>query len=96
MARWLYEIQVVGELDGDRLSQIRTEVGGVSMSPDPPGTVLLGIVPDQAALIGVLDRLQALGLDIRDVHRIAEPQHDPTDPPRGDDARAPGPDTPLP
>ena len=38
----------------------------------PAETVLTGVVPDQAALYGVLNRLQALGLDLVEVRRVRE------------------------
>jgi len=35
--------------------------------------VLTGVLPDQSALYGVLNRLQALGLELVEVRRLAEP-----------------------
>ena len=50
-------------------------VGGVEnlrATVVPAETVLTGVVPDQAALYGVLNRLQALGLDLVEVRRVRE------------------------
>ena len=38
----------------------------------PVETVLLGEVADQAALHGILDRVQALGLELIEVRRLPE------------------------
>jgi hypothetical protein len=39
----------------------------------PAETVLTGVVPDQSALYGVLNRLQALGLELVEVRRPRSP-----------------------
>jgi hypothetical protein len=60
-----YEITVRG-----RLSEVLvTAFGGLSASPSPAGTVLAGEIADQAALYGVLDRIESLGLELLDVRR---------------------------
>lgn len=38
----------------------------------PAETVLTGVVPDQAALYGVLNRLQDLGLELVEVRRLLD------------------------
>ena len=38
----------------------------------PTQTVLRGVVPDQSALYGVLNRLHALGLELVEVRRLRE------------------------
>ena len=37
----------------------------------PAETVLTGVVPDQAALLGLLGWLQSLGLEVTEVRRVA-------------------------
>lgn len=39
-------------------------------------TIVRSCVPDQAALQGLLDRVHALGLEILDLHLVAEPIDD--------------------
>jgi hypothetical protein len=48
----------------------------LTSTPIPASTMLRGRVPDQAALFGVLLRLQALGLELIEVRRI-DPSRDP-------------------
>lgn len=60
-----FEIHVRGAVPADLLSDfeyLETEVAGSK-------TVLRGVVPDQAALYGVLLRLQALGLELLEVRQ---------------------------
>jgi monoterpene epsilon-lactone hydrolase len=40
-------------------------------------TVLTGLLPDAAALYGVLAEIEALGLDLLEVRRIQPPAEDP-------------------
>jgi hypothetical protein len=58
-----YEITVRGRL-GDALLDA---FAGLSAAPAGPNTVLRGHI-DQAALYGVLDRIESLGLELLDVH----------------------------
>jgi len=71
---WVYEVQVVGELNDRTLFHIRAELGDVSAISEPASTQLTVTLPDQAGLLGVLDRLQALGLTLREVHRLSVPE----------------------
>ena len=55
------EIRVRGQLDQDWSDWL----GGLTLTPTENGeTLLAGVVRDQAALRGVLDRLAGLGLDL--------------------------------
>ena len=60
-----YEITVRGRL-GDGLVEA---FGGLTATPSSATTVLGGELPDQAALYGVLDRIESLGLELLDVRR---------------------------
>lgn len=71
---WVYEVHLVGELNEEALLRIRGELGDVTARSEPASTQLTVALPDQAALLGVLDRLQALGLTLREVHRMSEPE----------------------
>jgi hypothetical protein len=45
---------------------------GLTASVEPVETVLHGPVQDQAALYGLLDRIQSLGLELIEVRRLPE------------------------
>jgi hypothetical protein len=60
-----YEIRVRGSLGETLLGAfpaLRARAHGTE-------TVLAGVLPDQAALFGVLGRIEALGLELLEVHR---------------------------
>jgi hypothetical protein len=63
-----FEIHVRGQLPADVLE----ELDGLTTTVVPARTVLSGVVADQAALYGVLNRLQALGLELVEVRRLNE------------------------
>ena len=52
------------------------ELGDVEVAEQELRTVLSGRFTDQAALYGFLHRLRAFGLDIVDVHRVAQADDD--------------------
>jgi hypothetical protein len=64
-----YEIRVSGLVPASLLAEIE----GVRVVVEPVQTVLRGPVLDQAALHGIINRLQRLGLDLIEVRRLAEP-----------------------
>ncbi len=67
----IYEIRVEGHLT-DRWSDW---FDGLAIHNDPGGeTVLIGQLTDQAALLGLLARLQALNLTLVSVRRISPAQ----------------------
>jgi hypothetical protein len=68
-----YEIRVRGRLTDSLLAAFE----GMRASVEPPETVLQGPVRDQAALYGLLDRIQALGLELLEVRRLPDPPRDP-------------------
>jgi hypothetical protein len=63
-----YEIRVKGRLTDSLL----TAFEGMRASVEPVETVLHGPVRDQAALYGLLDRIQSLGLELVEVRRLPE------------------------
>jgi hypothetical protein len=63
-----YEIRVSGLVP----DSVLTEIEGVQVVVEPVQTVLRGPVVDQAALHGIINRLQRLGLDLIEVRRLAE------------------------
>lgn len=60
-----YEITVRGRLTDTML----TAFDGLHASPTAADTVLRGEIVDQAALFGVLERIESLGLELLDVRR---------------------------
>jgi hypothetical protein len=63
-----YEIRVKGRLSDSLLAAFE----GLSATVEPVETVLYGPVQDQAALYGLLDRIQSLGLELVEVRRLPE------------------------
>ena len=60
MAAAQYQIRVAGAVPSDVLD----ELGNVRVLTQSVKTVLRGAVPDQAALMAVINRLQGLGLEL--------------------------------
>jgi len=63
-----YEIRVSGVVPQDVL----VEIEGVRVCLDPVHSVLHGHVTDQAALHGIINRLQRVGLDLIDVRCLPD------------------------
>jgi hypothetical protein len=63
-----YEIRVRGPIGPDDLA----ELGLGDALTEPVSTVLRGDVVDQAALHGLLDRLQSLGLEVIEIRRLPD------------------------
>jgi hypothetical protein len=60
-----YRITVAGRLSDTLIAAF----DGLSASPSAAGTVLCGDIADQAALFGVLERIESLGLELLAVCR---------------------------
>ncbi|MFD1505630.1 hypothetical protein FE374_01480 [Georgenia yuyongxinii] len=77
--RW-YEIRVQGHLD----PRWAPWFDGLSLTRDSDGTTTIhGLVPDQAALHGVLQRVRDVGLPLLAVARVEpDPPDGPTTDPR--------------
>jgi hypothetical protein len=61
-----YEIHIKGRVS----EQLVSSFEGMDVSVQSVETVLRGPVLDQAALHGLLDRIQALGLELIEVRRL--------------------------
>ena len=72
-----YEIRVVGVLPPEALLDFER----LSASVEPFETVLHGPLRDQAALHGLLARLQAIGVQVIEVRRLHQPGPPAPDPP---------------
>jgi hypothetical protein len=78
----------VGRPDGSRRYEIRLKgrldprwaawFDGMALSSDDGTTVLSGLLADQAALHGVLQKVRDLGLPLLSVTPLEEPPHDST------------------
>jgi len=60
-----YQITVRGRLS----ASVASAFEGLTATPSAAGTVICGELPDQAALFGVLDRIESLGLELLAVCR---------------------------
>ena len=61
-----HEIRVRGHLG----RTMRSAFPGLRAQPRGGDTVLTGVLPDQAALYGVLAQIEALGLELLEVRRL--------------------------
>ncbi len=68
-----YEIRVVGVLPPEALIDFER----LTASVEPVETVLHGPLRDQAALHGLLARLQTFGVQVLEVRRLHDPDPDP-------------------
>jgi hypothetical protein len=67
MAATNYQVRVSGTIPSDLLA----ELSDMTISVDPPETVLRGELPDQSALVGLLSRMHGLGLRLIEVRRLS-------------------------
>ncbi len=65
-----YEITFVGQAG----SVTRAELEDCEVTVGPSTTTVRTELPDQAALLGLVQRITALGLELVDVHPVAPPQ----------------------
>ena len=68
MATSIYEITFKGEAG----ARLRAAFEGLDISATHGVTVLKGELPDQAALHGIINRVQALGLELVDVRIVVD------------------------
>ena len=74
-----YEIRIKGRLSDSLL----TAFEGLTATVEPVETVLHGPVEDQAALYGLLERIQSLGLELVEVRRLPDAPGEPERTPPG-------------
>jgi hypothetical protein len=70
-----YEIRLKGRVGKSLLSRF----DGFDAEVEPAETILRGSVSDQAALHGVLGRIQGLGLELVGVRRLGKSRDTPDD-----------------
>jgi hypothetical protein len=68
-----YEIRIKGKVGDPLLASF----GGLDASIKPAETVLRGVIQDQAALHGLLDRIQSLGLELIEIRQVQDPGEAP-------------------
>jgi hypothetical protein len=68
----LYAISIRGQVGPSLLGAF----GPMQVSTVPGHTLLSGLIEDQAALFGVLERIQSLGLELEEVRRLSGPPPD--------------------
>jgi hypothetical protein len=66
-----YVVHIRGEVARDALEDL-DELDFITATVVPTETVLTGKVPDQAALLGLLNRIHSLGLEVVEVRRAPE------------------------
>ena len=63
-----YEIRIRGRVGDPALATF----GELNASVRPAETVLRGVIKDQAALHGLLDRIQSLGLELIEIRQVED------------------------
>ena len=66
MPETTYEVRVSGVIP----AQLLSELHDLTVSVEPPETVLHGSLPDQSAVVGLISRLHGLGLRLFEVRRL--------------------------
>ena len=66
-----YEVTVRGRLSPALVLEF--EQLDLSATPKPTETVLYGRLPDQAALYGLLRRIESLGLELVELREVGKP-----------------------
>jgi hypothetical protein len=62
-----YQVRIAGAVPPELLR----ELSDLTVTVEPPETVLYGWLPDQSALFGLIIRLHGLGLEVIEVRRLA-------------------------
>jgi hypothetical protein len=71
-----YQVRVAGVIPAELLSELRD----LTVSVEPPETVLHGSLPDQSAVVGLISRLHGLGLRLIEVRRLPADEGPETQP----------------
>ncbi|BEL03813.1 hypothetical protein Q0Z83_020040 [Actinoplanes sichuanensis] len=61
-----YQVRVSGVIPEELLAELRD----LTVSVEPPETVLHGSLPDQSAVVGLISRIHGLGLRLIEVRRL--------------------------
>jgi hypothetical protein len=66
MPEVIYQVRVSGAIPADLLADLHD----LTVSVEPPETVLHGSLPDQSAVVGLISRIHGLGLRLIEVRRL--------------------------
>ena len=66
MASMDFEIRLAGPVPADVLDELE----GIHVVTEAVDTVLRGPVQDQAALVGIINRLQSWGIELRGIRQL--------------------------
>jgi len=66
MAQTIYQVRVSGTIS----AELMPELSDLTVTVEPPETVLLGSLPDQSALFRLISRIHSLGLHLIEVRRL--------------------------
>ena len=61
-----YQVRVAGVIPDELLAELHD----LTVSVEPPETVLHGSLPDQSAVVGLISRIHGLGLRLIEVRRL--------------------------
>jgi hypothetical protein len=61
-----YQVRVSGLIPDELLSELQD----LTVSVEPPETVLHGSLPDQSAVVGLISRIHGMGLRLIEVRRL--------------------------
>ena len=67
MSEATYQVRIAGSVPPELLATLTD----LTVTVEPPETVLCGWLPDQSALFGLIIQLHGLGLDVIEVRRLA-------------------------
>jgi hypothetical protein len=74
-----YQVRVSGTIPAELL----VELNELTVSVEPPETVLHGSLPDQSAVVGLISRIHSLGLRLIEVRRLLPDEQPDIDPATG-------------
>ena len=73
MPQATYEVRISGVVPAALLSELHD----LTVSVEPPETVLHGLLPDQSAVVGLISRIHGLGLRLIEVRRLPPDERPP-------------------
>jgi hypothetical protein len=61
-----YQVRISGTIP----AELRAELADMTISVEPPETILYGALPDQSALFGLISRMHGMGLHLIEIRRL--------------------------